>query len=277
MSCALKSDSSKNDLGNERGWQRYEGGIVSRQRFQGKVAVVTGGNSGIGLGVAKAYAREGAQVAITGRDETTLASAANEIGPGTLAIKTDVTKIFEIEKGMAEIRDKYGRIDALFVNAGVGEFMPIENVTESFFDQTIGVNLKGVFFTIQKALPLLTSGSAIVLNASINGHIAMPNASVYAATKAGVISLAKNLAEELVGRGIRINTVSPGPIESALLSRTLSPAELKQTKEWILSQVPMKRFGQPEDVAAAVLYLSSAESNFVIATDLIVDGGMATL
>jgi NAD(P)-dependent dehydrogenase (short-subunit alcohol dehydrogenase family) len=239
--------------------------------------VVTGGNSGIGLGVAKAYAREGAQVAITGRDETTLASAANEIGPSTLAIKADVTKIFEIEKGMAAIRDKYGRIDALFVNAGLGEFMPIEKVTESFFDKTVAVNLKGVFFTIQKALPLLTSGSAIVLNASINGHIAMPNASVYAATKAGVISLAKNLAEELVGRGIRINTVSPGPIESALLSRTLSPAELKQTKEWILSQVPMKRFGQPEDVAAAVLYLSSPESSFVIATDLIVDGGMATL
>jgi len=250
---------------------------MSAKRFEGKVAVVTGGNSGIGLGVAKAYAREGAAVVISGRDEKTLASAAKEIGPGTLALRADATKISDIESLMNAVRQKHGRIDALFVNAGIGEFMPIDKVTEAFYDKTFNVNVKGVFFTIQKALPLMVSGSAIVLNASINGHIAMPNASVYAATKAAVLSLAKNISEETVSRGIRINTVSPGPIESALLARNLNASDLKQTNDWIVSQVPMKRFGKPEDIAAAVLYLTAPESSFVIASDLVVDGGMSTL
>jgi NAD(P)-dependent dehydrogenase (short-subunit alcohol dehydrogenase family) len=250
---------------------------MNGQRFKGKVAVVTGGNSGIGLGAAKAYAREGASVAITGRDEKTLQEAAKEIGPGTLAIKSDAAKLSDIESMMARIRDKFGGIDALFLNAGVGQFMPLEQITEAFFDGTFDVNVKGLLFTVQKALPLMKPGSAIVLNASINGHKAMPNASVYAASKAAVISLAKNLSIELVDRGIRVNSISPGPIESALLARNLSSEDLKQTKDWIRSQVPMKRFGTPEDIAAAVLYLTSAESGFVIGADLIVDGGMETL
>jgi len=150
-------------------------------------------------------------------------------------------------------------------------------VTEKFFDETFNVNVKGVLFTVQKALPLMRSGSAIVLNASINGHKAMPNTTVYAASKAAVISLVKNLSIELVDRGIRVNSISPGPIESALLSRDLSAEELQQTKDWIVSQVPMKRFGQPEEIAAAVLYLTSPESGFVIGVDLIIDGGMETL
>jgi len=250
---------------------------MSEQRFKGKVAVVTGGNSGIGLGVAIAYAREGASVVITGRDEESLQAAAAEIGPGTLAIKSDASKISDIEKAMAEIREKCGRIDALFVNAGTGKFTPIAEVTESFFDDTFNVNVKGVLFTVQKALPLMTSGSAIVLNASINGHKAMPNTTVYAASKAAVISLAKTLSSELVERGIRVNSISPGPIESAFLSRELTTEQLQQTKNWIVSQVPMKRFGQPEEIAAAVLYLTSPESAFVIGADLIIDGGMQTL
>jgi NAD(P)-dependent dehydrogenase (short-subunit alcohol dehydrogenase family) len=250
---------------------------MNGQRFKGKVAVVTGGNSGIGLGTAKAYAREGASVAITGRDEKTLQAAAQEIGPGTLALKSDVGKVSDIENMMATIRDKFGRIDALFLNAGIGQFMPLEQITEKFFDGTFDVNVKGVLFTVQKALPLMKPGAAVVLNASINGHKAMPNASVYAASKAAVISLAKNLSIELLDRGIRINTVSPGPIESALLSRNLSSQDFKQTKDWITSQVPMKRFGTPEEIAAAVLYLTSPESAFVIGADLVVDGGMYTL
>ncbi|MCI0348942.1 MAG: glucose 1-dehydrogenase [Acidobacteriales bacterium] len=250
---------------------------MNAQRFKGKVAVVTGGNSGIGLGAAKAYASEGASVVITGRDEKTLQAAAKEIGPGTLAIKSDASKISDIEKMVATIREKFARIDALFVNAGVGQFMPLEQITEAFYNGTFDANVKSVLFTVQKALPLMPSGSAIVLNASINGHKAMPNASVYAASKAAVISLAKNLSIELVGRGIRVNSVSPGPIESALLSRNLSPEDFKQTKEWITSQIPMKRFGKPEDIAAAVLYLTSPESAFVIGADVVVDGGMYTL
>lgn len=250
---------------------------MNGQRFQGKVAVVTGGNSGIGLGAAKAYAREGASVVITGRDEKTLEAAAKEIGPDTLAIKSDASKISDIENAMQTIREKRGRIDALFVNAGGGRFMPLEQVTEALFDETFNVNVKGVLFTVQKALPAMRSGSAIVLMASINGHKAMLNSSVYAASKAAVISLAKNLSIELVDRGIRVNSISPGPIETAILSRNLSSDELQQTKDWILSKVPMKRFGQPEEVAAAVLYLTSPESAFVIGADLIVDGGMETL
>jgi len=250
---------------------------MNGQRFKGKVAVVTGGNSGIGLGVAKAYAREGASVVITGRSAKTLQAAAEEIGPDTLAINSDASKISDIEEAMVLIREKFGRIDALFVNAGAGKFTPIEEVTEEFFDEIFGVNVKGVLFTVQKALPLMRDGSAIVLNASINGHKAMPNSAVYAASKAAVISLAKNLSIELVGRGIRVNSISPGPIESALLARKLSAEELQQTRDWIVSQVPMKRFGLPQEIASAVLYLTSAESAFVIGADLIIDGGMETL
>jgi NAD(P)-dependent dehydrogenase (short-subunit alcohol dehydrogenase family) len=250
---------------------------MKEERFKGKVAVVTGGNKGIGLGVAKAYAREGASIVITGRDDKTLQAAAEDIGPGTLAIKSDASKISDIENVMTVIHKSFGTIDALFVNAGAGRFTPLEQVTEALFDDTFNVNVKGVLFTVQKALPIMRSGSAVVLNASINGHMAMPNTTVYAASKAAVISLAKTLSIELVDRGIRVNSISPGPIESTFLSRELSAEELQQTKDWIISQVPMKRFGDPEDIAAAVLYLTSPESAYVIGADLIIDGGMRTL
>ncbi len=247
-------------------------------RFQGKVAVVTGGNSGIGLGVAKAYAGEGAQVAITGRNTKTLEAAAAEIGPGTLAIRSDAGKVAEIESAMKQIKERFGRIDALFVNAGVGKFVPFEQVTEAFFDQTVTVNLKGVFFTVQKALPLMSKGSAIVLNASINAHLGMPGTTVYGPIKAGVVNMAKTLSADLLEKGIRVNAVSPGPITSALLTRVgLAGEQLKQTLDWIQSQVPLKRFGTPEEIAAAVLYLTAPESAFVVGAELIIDGGMATL
>lgn len=250
---------------------------MNPQRFQGKVAVVTGGNSGIGLGVAKAYAREGASVVITGRDQTTLQQAAQEIGPGTLAIRSDAGKLADIDNVVARVSEKHGRIDAMFINAGVGSFVPLEQVTESFFDSTFNVNVKGVLFLVQKALQLMGAGSAIVLNSSINGHKAMPNTTVYAAAKAAVLSMAKNLSIELVERGIRVNSISPGPIQSALLSRNLSAKELEQTNDYIRSKVPMKRFGTPDEIAAAVLYLTSPDSAFVIGTDLVIDGGMYTL
>jgi NAD(P)-dependent dehydrogenase (short-subunit alcohol dehydrogenase family) len=203
---------------------------MNKRRFEGKVAVVTGGNSGIGLGVAKAYAEEGASVVITGRNAKTLEAAAAEIGPETLAINSDASRIEDIERAITVIREKFGRIDAMFVNAGVAKLLPIEDVTEEIFDQTFAINVKGVLFTVQKALSLLGEGSAIVLNASINGHKAMQNTTVYGASKAAVISLTKNLAIELVGRGIRVNSVSPGPIRSALIARDLS-AEETETDE----------------------------------------------
>lgn len=251
---------------------------MSAARFQGKIAVVTGGNSGIGLGVAKAYAQEGAQVAITGRNAKTLEAAATEIGDGTLAIQADAGKVAEIEAAMKKIKERFGRIDALFANAGVGRFVPFDQVTEEFFDETVAINMKGVFFTVQKAVPLMPAGSAIVLNASINAHLGMPGSVVYGATKAAVLNMAKTLSADLLGRGIRVNAISPGPITSALLARDGITAEkLQETNDWIQGQVPVKRFGTPEEIAAGVLYLTASESAFVLGSELIIDGGMATL
>jgi NAD(P)-dependent dehydrogenase (short-subunit alcohol dehydrogenase family) len=250
---------------------------MSAQRFQGNVAVVTGGNSGIGLGVAKAYARDGAQVAITGRNEKTLEAAAKEIGDGTLAIPSDASKVADIEASMKKIKERFGRIDAMFVNAGVAKLLPFEEVTEEIFDETVTINMKGVFFTVQKAIPLMSKGSAIALNASINAHLGMAGTSVYGASKAAVINMAKTLSRELLEKGIRVNAISPGPITSALLEREMSPEKLQETKDWIQSQIPIKRFGTPEEIAAAVLYLTAPESAFVLGAELIIDGGMATL
>jgi len=251
---------------------------MSAQRFQGKVAVVTGGNSGIGLGVAKAYAREGAQVAITGRNKKTLEAAAKEIGNGTLAIQSDAGKVAEIETAMKKIKERFGRIDAMFVNAGVAKLIPFDAVTEEFFDETVNINMKGVFFTVQKAIPLMSKGSAIVLNASINAHLGMPGTTVYGATKAAVINMAKTLSRDLLEKGIRVNAISPGPITSALLGRDgMSQEKVQEIKDWIQSQVPIKRFGTPEEIAAGVLYLTAPESAFVLGAELIIDGGMATL
>jgi len=251
---------------------------MGSQRFAGKVAVVTGGNSGIGLGVAKAYAREGAQVAITGRNEKTLADAAKEIGGETIAIRADASNVAEIDAAMQKIKERFGRIDALFVNAGVGKFVPFDKVTEEFFDESVGINMKGVFFTVQKAVPLMPKGSAIVLNASINAHLGMPGTTVYGATKAAVVNMAKTLSADLLDKAIRVNAISPGPITSALLTRDGIPQQkVQETKDWIQSQVPIKRFGTPEEIAGAVLYLTSPEAAFVVGAELMVDGGMATL
>jgi len=248
------------------------------QRFKDKVAVVTGGNSGIGLATAKAYTREGARVAITGRSDTTLKTAQKELGPDALVIKADMSRVPEITAAMDQIKQKHGRIDALFVNAGIGRFVPLEAVTEEFFDETMATNLKGAFFTVQKAIPLLSRGAAVVLNASINAHMGMPNSSVYGASKAAVVNLAKTLSADLLQRGVRVNVVSPGPVATPILDRMGLPEEqTRQTKEWITQQVPLKRFGHPDEIAAAVLYLSSSESRFVVGTELVVDGGMIQL
>jgi NAD(P)-dependent dehydrogenase (short-subunit alcohol dehydrogenase family) len=248
------------------------------ERFKGKVAVVTGGNSGIGLATAKAYVREGAKVAITGRSDATLKSAQKELGPDALVIKADMSKVAEIASAMAQVKQKFGRIDALFVNAGIGKFVPFEEVTEEFFDWTMETNLKGAFFTVQKAVPLFSKGAAVVLNASVNAHLGMPGSTVYGASKAAVVNLAKTLSADLLPRGVRVNVVSPGPIATPILDRMgLPEAETRQIKEQIAEQVPLKRFGQPEDIAAAVLYLTSAESSYILGTELVVDGGMIGL
>jgi len=245
------------------------------KRFEGKVAMVTGGNSGIGLAAAKAFAREGAQVAVTGRDEGTLKNAEKEIGSGALAIRADAARIADLDAAMAKVRDQFKRIDALFVNAGIGKFVPIAEVTEAMFDEIVTINLKGAFFTVQKALPLMARGSAVVLNASINAHIGLPGTTVYGATKAAVVNMAKTMSADLAERGIRVNAVSPGPVETPIFGRGgVSSEQSRQTKEWLQNQTLVKRMAEPEEIAEAVLYLSSDVSSFVVGTELVIDGGM---
>jgi NAD(P)-dependent dehydrogenase (short-subunit alcohol dehydrogenase family) len=248
------------------------------QRFEGKVAVVIGGNSGIGLATAKAFANEGARVLITGRDPRTLGAAAEEIGHGALARRSDIADLRQIESLFADVRGELGRIDVLFVNAGVGAFVPIESVTEADWDRIHNVNLKGVFFTVQKALPLLHKGSSIVLTGSIGALKGIPTGSVYAASKAGLRALGRSFAAELVGRGIRVNVVSPGPVETPIIHRTggLPPEAVPALREQMIANTPMKRMGAPEEVASAVLYLASDAAGFVTGIDFLVDGGAAS-
>jgi NAD(P)-dependent dehydrogenase (short-subunit alcohol dehydrogenase family) len=247
-------------------------------KLEGKVAVITGGNSGIGLATAIEFAEQGAQLVISGRDQKTLDQAAKELGPEALAVRADVAKLADIDKLFAAVRAKFGRVDVLFVNAGIGKFAPFEAVTEELYDTVLDINLKGAYFTIQKALPLLADGASIVLNASINAHIGMANSSVYAASKAALISLARTLSAELVARNIRVNVISPGPVTTPILGRMgLAPEALEQNLQAIAAQVPLKRFGRPEEIAKAALFLASSDSSFLLGSEIIADGGMSQL
>ena len=246
-------------------------------RFKDRVAVVLGGNSGIGLASAIEFAREGAKVVITGRNAETLAAAAKAIGPGALALQSDISDLAALDIAMARIAEVHGRIDVLFVNAGIGAFAPLEEVTEAYWDTMLGTNLKGAFFAVQKAVPLMGSGGAVVLTGSL-GHVkGLPGNSVYAAAKAGLRALARNLGAELVGRGIRVNCFSPGPIDTPLFTRSGVPeTELPAFRAMIEAAVPMKRFGTPREAARAVLFLASDDASFITGIDLFVDGGAAS-
>ena len=248
------------------------------KRFEGKVVVVTGGNSGIGLATAKLFHDEGAKVAISGRDQKTLDEAVKTIGAGTLAVKADVSKLADIDKFYAQVSTKFGKIDAIFANAGVGKFAPASESNEAFFDELFDINVKGMYFTLQKALPLLNDNAGIVLNASVVATKGFPGASVYAATKAAVRSLARTFAAELVGRNIRVNVVSPGPIETPIFGRTGMPqAAIDEFANQIKTSNPMKRFGTPDEVGHAVLFLASNEASYITGVDLNVDGGAGQL
>ena len=247
-------------------------------KLEGKVAVITGGNSGIGLATAKEFREQGAKVVITGRDQRTLDEAVREIGGDVLAVRSDASNLTDIDKLFEAVEERFGHIDVLFVNAGVAKFAPIEAVTEESFDSIMNINFKGAYFTIQKALPFLNDNASIVLNTSINANIGMPNSSVYAASKAALITLARTLSAELIGRGIRVNAVSPGPIATPIFNRVgLPPEALEATRNSLTDQVPMKRFGRPEEIAKTVLFLASTDSSFLLGTEIVADGGMSQL
>ena len=248
------------------------------ERFAGKVAVITGGNSGIGLATARSFASEGAKVAILGRDPTTLEAAVSELGDAAIGVVGDVQNLQDIDRFYETVKQDFGSIDFLFVNAGVAKMRPLEAVDEEHFDELFAVNVKGAFFTVQKALPLMNDGGAIVLNTSITNQTGNPTMSVYSASKAALRSLARTLAAELVERGIRVNAVSPGPIETPIYGRLdLPPEAQEEMAASFAERVPLKRFGAAEEVANAVLFLSSPESSFVLGHELVVDGGMTQL
>jgi NAD(P)-dependent dehydrogenase (short-subunit alcohol dehydrogenase family) len=248
------------------------------KRLEGKVAVVTGGNSGIGLATAKRLQEEGARVAISGRSRKTLDEAVKTIGNGVLAVQSDVAKLTDIDKLFSEVSKKLGKIDVLFVNAGVAKFAPLADTTESAFDEQFDINIKGAYFTIQKALPLLNDGASIILNTSVVDQKGWAGASAYAATKAALRSLARTAAAELIARGIRVNTVAPGPIETPIFGKTgLPQAAIDQIASDVKTQVPMKRFGQAEEVAGAVAFLASQDASYITGAELNVDGGMGQI
>jgi NAD(P)-dependent dehydrogenase (short-subunit alcohol dehydrogenase family) len=248
------------------------------KRFEGKVAVVTGGNSGIGLATAKRLQEEGAKVAIAGRSRKTLDDAVRAIGNGVVAVQADVAKLTDVDNLYAEVSKKLGKIDVLFVNAGVAKLAPLAEMSESLYDEQFDINIKGAYFTIQKALPFLNDGASIILNTSVADSTGNPGTSAYSATKAALRSLARTAAAELVGRGIRVNTVAPGPIVTPIIEKTGLPKEaIDQFSKEIVAKVPMKRFGQPEEVAGAVAFLASQDASYITGVEINVDGGLGQI
>ena len=247
-------------------------------RFANKSVLVTGGSSGIGFAAAQAFAAEGARVVITGRDEAALAQAREQIGGNAIALRNDAADLPGAKALAADIAREDIRLDAVFINAGVARFAPFAQVDESLWDQTFDTNVKGAYFQIQALLPLLKPGASIVINGSINAHLGMPNSSVYAASKAALISLAKTLSAELLPRGVRVNVVSPGPVSTPLYGKLgLDAKTLEATAAQIQSQVPLGRFGTPQEIASTVLHPAAPESAFIVGTEIIVDGGMSQL
>ena len=245
-------------------------------KLEGKVALITGGNSGIGLATAKQFVNEGAYVFITGRREAQLAAAKKQIGKNVIAIQGDVSNLDDLDRLFAQIKKERGKIDIVFANAGVARYAPIGTITEDFFDSIFDINVKGVLFTVQKSLPLLRDGGSIILNASIVATKGLSANSVYSATKAAVRSFARTWTTDLKDRRIRVNAVSPGPIDTPGLSELLASSETgEQRKKMISTTVPLGRFGRPEEIAKAVVFLASDDASYITGVELFVDGGFA--
>jgi NAD(P)-dependent dehydrogenase (short-subunit alcohol dehydrogenase family) len=249
------------------------------KKLEGKVAVVTGGNSGIGLATAQLFASEGAHVYITGRRQSELDEAVRQIGKNVTGVQGDVSNLADLDRLYATVKKQEGRVDVLFANAGLGEFSPLDAISEVHFNKTFNVNVKGLVFTVQKALPLFKDGGSIILNASTAASKAMEGFSVYSATKAAVRSFARSWTQELKQRRIRVNAISPGPIDTPGLSAGFSGLGVSedQIKMSVVSTIPLGRMGNPHEVAKAALFLASDDSSFVTGIELFVDGGQAQI
>ena len=244
-------------------------------RLQGKRALVTGGTSGIGLEAARQFLREGARVAITGKNPATLEAAHKELGADVVVIPSDAGDAAAQKQVADAVKQAFGALNVLFVNAGIADLRPFEQVDEAAFDRSLSIIAKGPYFLIQALLPVFAKPASIVLNGSVNAHIGMPNTSIYGAGKAALISLARTLSGELISRGIRLNVVSAGPISTPLYSKLgLTEDQLKATAASLAQQIPVGRFGTPAEFVSAVVYFASGESAYTVGSELIVDGGM---
>jgi NAD(P)-dependent dehydrogenase (short-subunit alcohol dehydrogenase family) len=252
--------------------------ISAMGKLDGKIALITGGSTGIGLATAKLFQEEGAQVILTGRNAEAIAAAQKELGPGAVAIASDTSKLTDIAALIDGIRQKFGRIDILFANAGVARFQPFGEIEESFFDEHFDINVKGLYFTVQAALPLIPSGGSILLTASVVSKKGFPGSSVYAATKAAVRSFGRTLATELAPKGIRVNTLSPGPVATPLFAKMGLPEDAIGAMQGKMAEtVALKRLGTSEEIARAALFLSSDDASLIVGVELFADGGLAEL
>jgi NAD(P)-dependent dehydrogenase (short-subunit alcohol dehydrogenase family) len=245
-------------------------------RLEGKIALVTGGNSGIGLATAKRFADEGAHVFITGRRQTELTAAVKEIGKNVTAVQADVSNLGDLDRLFAQIKRDKGRLDIVFANAGVAKLAPFGQISEELYDSIFDINVKGLLFTVQKALALLPDGASVILNASIVASKGLPSNSVYSASKAAVRSFARTWTTDLKHRRIRVNAISPGSIDTPGMSDLLASSEAGgERRKMISSMTPLGRFGTPDEIARAVVFLASDDSSYVTGTELFVDGGFA--
>ena len=245
---------------------------LNTKRLEGKTAVITGGNSGIGFATAQRFVQEGAFVIITGRQQDELDKAVKQIGRNVMGVQGDVSNLADLDGLYETVKQQKGRIDVLFANAGIGEFAPLGSITEDHFDKTFDVNVKGLLFTVQKALPLFHDGGSIILTASIGGSKGFEGFSVYDATKAAIRSFARSWTADLKHRKIRVNAVSPGPIATPL-SAELS----EQMKTFLVSATPLGRMGHPDEIAKAVAFLAADDSSYITGIELFVDGGLAQI
>jgi NAD(P)-dependent dehydrogenase (short-subunit alcohol dehydrogenase family) len=254
--------------------------MTQEKRLEEKIAVITGGNSGIGLATAQRFVQEGAFVFISGRRQDELDKAVKQIGRNAMGVQGDVSNLADLDRLYETVKQQKGRIDILFANAGVADVAPLGSITESHFDKIFSVNLKGLLFTVQKALPLFQDGGSIILTASVGGSKGFEGISVYDATKAAVRSFARSWTVDLKNRKIRVNAVSPGPIATPMLSSRgmgLSEEQFEEFKKNALSMVPLGRMGHPDEIAKAVSFLASDDSSYITGIELFVDGGLAQI